>query len=103
MWHSSVSRRNSYTDYDYHHHHLPVLHLSLLLDAVVAGGAHGVALVLGDLVGQLENRVLLVEEHEVVVLHLHLGHLLGHPVVFIEELLTLRVSEFLQVLELVNP
>lgn len=41
-------------------------------------------------------------EHEVVVLHLHLSHFLGHPVVFIKEFLMLWVSEFLKVLELVD-
>ena len=61
-----------------------MFHLCLLLDAVVAGGTRGVAFVLGDLVGQLEDRVLLVEEDEVVVLNLHLRHLLGHSVVFTE-------------------
>ena len=86
-----------------HDDDLPVFHLGLLLDAVVAGGARGVAFVLGDLVGELEDRVLLVEEHEVVVLDLHLRDLLGHSVVFTDQLLPLRVSELLQILKLVRP
>jgi hypothetical protein len=86
-----------------HDDDLPVFHLGLLLDAVVAGGARGVAFILGDLVGELEDRVLLVEEDEVVVLDLHLRDLLGNSVVFTDQLLPLRVSELLQILKLVRP
>ena len=63
--------------------YLPVLQLSSLLDAVVAGGGAGVTVFLGDLISQLKNRVLLVKEHEVVILHLDLCDLLRHAVVFI--------------------
>ena len=42
-----------------------------------------------------------MEEDEVVVLNFHLRHFLGHPVVFTEQLLPLRVSELLQILKLV--
>jgi hypothetical protein len=41
-------------------------------------------------------------EHEVVVLHFDLCHLLRHTVVLIQELLSLRISELLEVLELVG-
>ena len=46
---------------------------------------------------------MLVEEYEVVVLNLNLRHLLGHSVVFTEQLFPLRVSELLQILKLVRP
>ena len=42
-----------------------------------------------------------MEEDEVVVLNLYLRHLLGHSVVFTEQLFPLRVSELLQILKLV--
>jgi hypothetical protein len=105
----SVPQKQLHRKKDYQHTQkkhdddLPVFHLGLLLDAVVAGGARGVAFILGDLVGELEDRVLLVEEDEVVVLDLHLRDLLGHSVVFTDQLLPLRVSELLQILKLVRP
>jgi hypothetical protein len=44
-----------------------------------------------------------MKEHEVVVFDLNLSHLLGNPVVVIKKLLSLRVREFFQVLELICP
>jgi len=60
---------------------LPILELGVRLDAVVALGRLEVELVAGDLVGEVEDGVLLVVEHEVVVLHLHLRDFLGDAAV----------------------
>ena len=73
-----------------------------LLNAVIAGSRCCIALFLGDFVGKLEDRVLFMIEHEVVVLHFDLCHLLRHTVVLIQELLPLRICELLEVLELVG-
>jgi hypothetical protein len=78
---------------------LPVLELLVGLDTVVALGGVSVTLVLGDLVIQLENAVLLVEKHIVVVLHLHLSHLLCHSLVFILHFISLRICKPLKLLE----
>jgi hypothetical protein len=63
--------------------HLPVLQLRLLFDAVIASGRCCITLILRDFIGQLEDRILFMKEHEVVILHFDLCHLLRYAIVFI--------------------
>jgi len=56
-------------------------------------------LVLGYFISKLKERVLLMEEDEVVVLHFYLLDFLRDSIILLNKFLALRV-EFFQVLEL---
>lgn len=77
-----------------------MLKLLVRFDAIIALGWVHVAFILGDLIAQLENAVLLMKKHIVIVLNLDLSHFFCNSLVIFLHLVSLRICQPFELFEL---
>jgi hypothetical protein len=69
-------------------------------DAIIALSWVHIALILGDLIAQLENAVLLMKKHIVIVLNLDLSHFFRNSLIVLLHLVALRICQPFELFEL---
>jgi hypothetical protein len=69
-------------------------------DAVITLGGVNIAFILGDFVTQLENTVLFMKKHIVIVLNLDLSHFFRDSLIILLHLVTLRICQPFELFEL---